>query len=496
MALRIIADSRPPKTDTFGSAKWADITDFQNHGLLDNPAWPSGNPKPVPGNPSGKTPHPGLSLGYFMDGAQALPICYRGDRHLFTIAPTRSGKGTCSVIPNLLTYPGSAVVLDPKSENAIKTAVRRGQGLPTIPGLKQEVYIVDPWDITKVAKPARLNPLDWLKADDPDLAENADLLADALIPHNPTSREPFWEDEARSLLRGIVLHVALDPDEASERTLGRVRDIVSMNTTDFNDILMKMVISPNKTVRSTADRTISKDEKLRSSVVSTMQSHLHFLDSESIRESLSASDFDFADLKKKRMTVYLVLPADRLAPFGRWMRLLIQQALTVNARNIEQKPDLPVLFMLDELAALGKLAMVEQAYGLMAGFGIQLWGIVQDVSQLERIYGRGWETFISNSGVLQYFGSRDQRTAEYFSKLCGMQTVQTSSISNSIQQAVNAVTSSETTNTSNVQRPLAFADELMVMRNQEELVIVENCYPVQGKKVPWYEHPELRRWCP
>ena len=82
------------------------------------------------------------------------------------------------------------------------------------------------------------------------------------------------------------------------------------------------------------------------------------------------------------------------------------------------------------MAALGKLESVEQAYGLMAGFGMQLWGIVQDLSQLARIYGEtGWQTFISNSGVIQYFGSRDKMTAEYFSALCGVTTIEVHNIS-------------------------------------------------------------------
>ena len=135
------------------------------------------------------------------------------------------------------------------------------------------------------------------------------------------------------------------------------------------------------------------------------------------------------------MTVYLVLPADRLETFGRWLRLLVQQAITVNARNIEAKPDKPILFLLDEMAALGRLTMVEQAFSLMAGFGMQLWGIVQDLSQLDRIYDKGWETFIGNSGVLQYFGSRDHKTAEYFSKLCGVKPLKSFPFTRAVAKA-------------------------------------------------------------
>jgi type IV secretion system protein VirD4 len=78
------------------------------------------------------------------------------------------------------------------------------------------------------------------------------------------------------------------------------------------------------------------------------------------------------------MTVYLVLPADRLDTFSRWLRMMIQQAITVNARNIKQKPDKPILFMLDEVAALGKMPVIPRAYGLMAGYGMMLWSIVQN----------------------------------------------------------------------------------------------------------------------
>src|SRR5690606_14355419 len=150
-------------------------------------------------------------------------------------------------------------------------------------------------------------------------------------------------------------------------------------------------------VNAAGSRGMQKDEKLLSNVLSTAQSHTNMLESPRIRDSLSESNLRLEDLKTNKVTVYLILPADRLDTYGRWLRLLVQQALVVNARNVDVRPERPILFLLDEMAALGRLAMVEQAYGLMAGFGMQLWGIVQDLSQLKRIYGDGWETFIGNS---------------------------------------------------------------------------------------------------
>lgn len=238
------------------------------------------------------------------------------------------------------------------------TAARRGRGDKNlnIRGLGQIVHVIDPWGITGLPS-SHFNPLDWLDPEDVDINENAMILADSIITPQAGNRDQFWDDEAKSLLTGFLLWVALEESEKGNRTLARVRDIISLGTKDLNDILGEMASSSNHIVSSAGVRTLSKDEKLKSSLLASLQAHTHFLDSPRMRESLSVSDFNFADLKTSHMTIYLVLPADRLETFGRWLRLLIQQALTVNARNIKTIPKRPVLFLLDEMAALGRLCL-------------------------------------------------------------------------------------------------------------------------------------------
>jgi type IV secretion system protein VirD4 len=494
-ALRRLKEAAETPT-SFGSAKWATETYLDEHGLFDGQ---------------------GFLLGEFFSAKGSHSLHYSGARHLLTVAPTRSGKGVASIVPNLLTYEGSVFVIDPKGENAMITAPRRGRGdqVRGIPGLGQSVFLVDPWNIAAAdlgLRPARFNPLDWIRADDPDAAENAFLLADALVPAESDGEARFWDDEAKALLTGVILFVATSKKEAANRHLGRVRDILLLDDEGFKAALTNMFNEPLPVISSTAARTASKDPKLRSNVLAAVQSHTHFLDSPRIRESLSASDFGFENLKTQPMTVYLILPADRLKTFDRWLRLLIQQAITVNARNVNIKPQKPVLFLLDEMPSLGRLSMVEQAYGLMAGFGMQLWGIVQDLSQLERIYGDGWQTFISNSGVLQYFGSRDKITAEYFSSLCGVTTVATrtwsyafgsafgTSSGSSSGQGGGSSSSGSNESTSHThtvgsnesQRQLAYPDELMVLKEDAQIIFVDNLDPIRGAKVRWHQNPGLR----
>ena len=344
------------RSTTFGSAQWATADLVRARHLVGTE---------------------GLALGYFPAGTDPLPLRYAGDRHLLTVAPTRAGKGVAAIIPNLLTYPGSALVIDPKGENAMTSCLRRGPGdkARKIEGMGQEVHVVDPWGLTTAVigtAPSCFNPLDWLDPASPEIGENAMMLADALVMPAGSAADPFWNEEAKALLMGFILYVATSPAEAENRNLGRVRDILMLAPDDFDTVLNEMLGSDNPIVASSAARTAGKEAKLRASVISSAQAQTHFLDSPRLRESLSRSDFRFEDLKRAPTTVYLVLPADRLEPFGRWLRLLIQQAITVTARNITDRPERPILFLLDEMAALGRLTMVEQAYSLMAGFGMQL----------------------------------------------------------------------------------------------------------------------------
>ncbi|MEP3346338.1 MAG: type IV secretory system conjugative DNA transfer family protein [Litoreibacter sp.] len=455
---------------TFGSSEWADLDHMMERGLMGRD---------------------GIILGAVaIDGAVEEVFSYKGDRHLLTSAPTRSGKGVSHIIVNLLCYDGSVLVIDPKGENAMITAKARED-------MGQEVRAVDPWGISGLPV-ARFNPLDWLDLGDVDAVENAMLLADALVQKD-SHGDSFWQEEAKALLQGLILFVAFDEEFEGKRHLGTMRDLLLLSGEELTSLFQLMAKSPHHIVRSTGARSLQKEEKLMANVLASAQAETHMLDSERLRESLSVSDFKFEDLKKKRMTIYLILPADRLGAFARFLRLLVQQAITVNARNIEDKPEKPVLFILDEMPALGRLTMVEQAFGLMAGFGIQLWGITQDLCQLRKVYGEDYESFIGNSGAVAYFGSPDKTSADYFSDMCGVTTVwnfssavATAFSSSSGGSGGSSSSSSTDTDTrAATQRKLAYPDELMRLKPNQQLILIENTNPIMATKIKWFEDPEM-----
>ena len=130
-----------------------------------------------------------------------------------------------------------------------------------------------------------------------------------------------------------------------------------------------------------------------------------------MKETLSESDFDLHDLKRKPMTIYVVLPVNYLEMHQRFVRLVVNLAL--KAMWGGAKPRHPVLFLLDEFYSLGRLRQIEVSAGLMSGLGLTLWPVIQNLSQIKQLYPENWETFFANAGAVQAFGINDRTTGEY-----------------------------------------------------------------------------------
>lgn len=424
----------------------------------------------------------GLLIG--RDPHSAKLLRHDGPGHLLTMAPTRTGKGVGTIIPNLLTANRSVICIDPKGENTKITARARLRFGP--------VFVLDPFGITGFDS-AAFNPLDHLDPDSLDLAEDAGTLADALVFDEPgMAGEAHWNEEAKALISGLILMiVATAPPE--ERHLGTLRRYLTSDPRSFADLLTRMqdMGEANGLIARAANRHLGKADREAAGVLSAAQRHTHFLDSPRMVEVLKRSDFRFADLKHQAATVFLVLPPDRLSTYSRWLRLLVTQGLTEMARY-QSVPARPVLYLLDEFAALGHLAPVERAMGLMAGYGVQLWPILQDMHQLRATYGGRAGTFLSNASVLQVFGVNDIETASLIAKTIGRMDerhVTHSWTAPGFPWKPPSNTSSEHV----VARDLITPDEIMRLPSDVMILLTNGQKPVLARKIRYYADPEFGR---
>ncbi|MFC3069409.1 type IV secretory system conjugative DNA transfer family protein [Phenylobacterium soli] len=409
-----------------------------------------------------------------------------GPSHLLTIAPTRSGKGVGAIIPNLLTLDRSVLCVDPKGENTRVTYEARARAGP--------VHVLDPFGVCEVPS-AGYNPMDLLDPASPDVGDDAALLAEALVYDPPAHvGEAHWNEEAKALIAGLMLHV-ICTKPAAERTLAAVRDLLTDSPDEFDATLAAMQKSEGAggLVRRAANRHLGKSDREAAGVLSSAQRHTHFLDSARINGCMARSDFRFADLKAEKHTVFLVLPPERLDTYARWLRLLVVQALHELARA-PSKLNTPVLFLLDEFAALGRLEPVERAFGLMAGYGVQLWPILQDMHQLWSVYGEQRAgTFLSNAGLVQIFNVADIETATWLSRWIGAATVAYETAGTSSSRAPNQLLATHGTSTTQhlVRRELLTPDEVMRLDRSLEILLRPGEPPIVARKVRYFEDPEF-----
>ncbi len=165
------------------------------------------------------------------------------DRHMMTVAGSRSGKGRSVIVPNMCLYPGSVITVDPKGDLATITAARRGKGSDLINGIGTDVYVLDPFEVTRGnarAYRAAFNPLDMIDVDGLYGRDDAALLADALII--PAHAETHWTDAAKMLLTGLILHVCTTQNPET-RNLLTLRDYLTGDIDQFDELLSEMAVS-------------------------------------------------------------------------------------------------------------------------------------------------------------------------------------------------------------------------------------------------------------
>lgn len=389
---------RRKPAEASGQGQRLEVTDL----LL---GWKAGDPAKDPiGFSAPRMPEPVLPEG-------ESPILYGEDRHLVTIAPTGAGKGRGVIIPNLLRFEGSAIVIDPKGETWHVTARRRKE-------MGQEVRLLDPFGAVSRRTDA-LNPFDLFERPGALLDADSEMLASLLAGDVGFHKEPFWDNWGRSLMSGVIAAVD-ETSPRSERHFGRVREVLMSDDAVYN---LAALIENHDNLNRLSKQNISSflpiTEQTRSGILSTAQSYLKVVNSDSALRSLSKSTISLDAVRKgEPMTIYIVIPPDKLESHGALLRLWVG-ALMLTVMGRKRRPKRSTLFLLDECAQLGEFGPLRQSMTLLRGYGLQVWPFFQDLSQLQRLYPKDWRTIFNNAGVFQLFGVANHLMAKESAELIG-----------------------------------------------------------------------------
>jgi type IV secretion system protein VirD4 len=347
------------------------------------------------------TPHP----------SHDQPLAYTGDGPICVIAPTGSGKGRDFLLPNLLTYTGPVIALDPKGElSAVCGRARRAMG--------HRVAVLDPFGVT--GKPSdRLNPFDLFSLPGSMLEPDAEMLAAQLGEGKRSDKDPFWFDTACGLVAGLIAHVAIKSEKPS---LTGVRAMLHHEDLpyhlavllDKNDGLSEFVRQEFLAfLKHCSDRT-------RDCVLSTAITYVKSLGSASVAESLADSSFPLVDVVRgDSLDVFITVPPEKLASHRALIRLWVATLLTAVMRR-RRIPERRTLFVLDEAAQLGAFDPLLTAATLLRGYGLQLVTVWQDLAQMKSRYPLDWATILNNSAAVLSFGQAHFSACREYGELLGI----------------------------------------------------------------------------
>jgi type IV secretion system protein VirD4 len=366
----------------------------------------------------------GLYMGRFSENGRVRDeVRTQTTIHGITIGPNGSGKGTGVIVPNLASLKRSIFVVDPKGEAAAITARARARLGP--------VKIINPFNVLAGQLPhlksTGFNPLAALDPRHDNFTDDCAGIGQALVREQPGADAAFFSGSAQDLVTALVMHECIMRGKAA--SLANVRKMLTepyagdarRGPIGLLKTLIAMTESHCEPLRAKAGRFVN-GTKSTMDIISTAINETRFLDSPPVARDLSGEAIDWDMMKREIMTVYLILPADRLESHANYLRLVVTSALRSLLRSPPSATLPPVLFVLDEFAQLGYLPPIENAMGIARGFGVQLWPFLQDLNQLKALYKDRWQTFIGNGGVLTAFAPRDLFTAKYLSELSGQKT--------------------------------------------------------------------------
>ncbi len=463
----LIVAARKPRP-LHGDARFATAAEVQRAGL-----WGSGQEGGLPS----------ILVGRFKGRYLALP----GQLSVMLSAPTRSGKGVGVVIPNLLHWPHSVVVLDIKGENYDITAGYRAEH-------GQAVYAFSPFD--EAAHSHRWNPLTAVRTSPMHRVGDLLTIGQVFFPNDGsgTSSEAFFNDQARNLFLGLGLVLLETP--ALPRTIGELLRQSSGRGQSLKAHLTGLIEQRNKDGNPLSDecidalqRLLSNSENTLTSIVSTLNAPLTIFADAVVDAATSADDFRLEDVRRRRMSIYVRIPPNRLANARPLLNLFFSQLVSLNTQHLpEQDPSLRLQCLLinDEFAAMGRVGVISSAAAFLAGYNLRLLTVVQAMSQLDAVYGdKDARTFATNHGLQILYAPREQRDADEYSAMLGQFTERATSRGRSRSFSQHGHSSVSRTE-SDQRRSLLLPQEFKELGSERLVVIFENCKPILGEKIRYH----------
>ena len=450
----------------YGQAKFQSRAEIKANGLLQ----PLGA-----GMVFGKLGAPSKPAPYVSATFQKFPHC-------LVVAPTRAGKGVGYVIPNTLLFNGSIVVLDVKGEIFEATSRhRQAEG--------DAVYRFSPFDFEHPTH--RYNPLERvaritnLEQRYTELAKISDYFL--TVSDKGTAGDFLTEGRELFVAAGLLAIERCKPTigEISRILFGRgaTQEVYAEHAAE--------VKHPNaaqafRKFAGYSDRTLSSHASVLGGAGMTLWNN------PAVDRATSGNDFSFSDLRKRPMSIYVVVNADDIRTLSPLVRLFFGELIaTMRSTLPDPKTEpWPVMVMLDEFDQLGPMPIVEQALKQLAGHGARVSIITQSIPGLDNIYGENVRLSLeSAAGMKLYLAANDKKTAGEISDALGKTTKL--SVSDRVSRDRDLMQRRSVSRRME-ERPLLTPDEVRRLNPDQAILIPERQNPLLVQRIVYFQDPTFR----
>lgn len=438
------------------------------------------------------------------------PLWYSDMGGLLTVAGPRSGKGRDLLLYNICQgiHAPTMIILDIKGGEL--ASVSRNQ----TDDRKFCIY----WNPRKVGGlPAhRINPLDYINADNPNLVSETKTFIVNAMPPSGAAQSVYFEGRAHEMVEGMVLTIVKRDGVLAYPALYEAVNLLVCGGDAWLDFAFEMS-------ESGFDIAMRVEEEIAASrqdssggfkgVLDEITRAFACLSDPVLLESVSPPyDFSFADLVKsdQAYNVYLMPDANFVEAWSPIIRSMFVAAQVYKSRS----PAAPrQTWVLDELGQLGKFPLAEKAFTRDAGTGIRPWGIFQSVKQTKALTTDGDSILPASAALQTWFGIRDEGTASLLSRMIGQETLRYEDRraqeaarharmkmaqivmqgGNPFQAAIELSHHARLAEIPHVKgRPLRSTDELLGLPGNKMVVFADGlAHPILADRIPYYEHPSM-----
>lgn len=395
------------------------------------------------------------------------PVGFAGQESLVTVAQPGAGKTQCHVLPNLLSYDGAMVVLDPKLELLEHTAGHRQAA-------GKRILVLNLADDDQPSH--RFNVLDFIDARPEFLWGAVIEVAEFLIPAVPGDHSPIFRAKAAELLAtclgGVVLAAQTEDEtptltQAIARVFGAPLSLQAFlfDTQDRAEELGCMPLAQSAAALASLagnENTLEDFLRYQTNATSALMKYRGGLID---RVANGPSDWRPEDLRTPGTTLYIRIPYEEMGVYGGFVRLVLYTLIKRLRKMPTEQGGLPITFLLDEVAQLGNLDAIANVIETGRGFGLRVWLILQDYDQARAASAK--PNLILKTPKVRLFMNPSLETAQEMSTQLG---------------SINEVLTGK-------DKPIAEPAQLMGEAFNDEIVVLSSgCRPLRLKK--YYAHRE------